>query len=127
MANLIYPTVLVIHVCCAVISVLGFTVRGYLTIQNRTAVTGFVFKKLPHIIDTVLLATAIILVILTGQYPLTTPWVTAKIIALLVYIGFGICLMRLAKTRQQQLGFFLLALTAAGYIILVALTKSPLF
>jgi len=122
----VYLTIKFIHVSCAIFSILGFTIRGMLVISNRARIDRFIFKVLPHVIDTVLLASAITLVILSGQYPYSSPWITAKIIALLVYIGLGVCFMRFAKTKLQQSCFFTLALISAAYIVLVAITKDPL-
>ena len=79
-----------IHVGCAVVSICGFTLRGLVLIKTGQKGEGVLFRIAPHIIDTVLLATAIILVVMSQQYPLVTPWVTAKVVALLVYIGLGI-------------------------------------
>jgi uncharacterized membrane protein SirB2 len=121
-----YLAIKFIHVSCAILSILGFTIRGLLVFSKQAQFDRFIFKVLPHVIDTVLLASAITLVILSGQYPYSSPWITAKIIALLIYIGLGVCFMRFARTKLQQSYFFTLALISAAYIVLVAITKDPL-
>jgi uncharacterized membrane protein SirB2 len=53
-------------------------------------------------------------------------WLSAKIIALLVYIGLGMVALRFGKSRKTRVNAWLLALLTAVYIISVAYSKSPL-
>ncbi len=57
------------------------------------------------------------------QYPGTSPWLSAKVIGLVVYILLGVALMRLARTRRQQVLALLGAILCFGYIVAVALTR----
>jgi uncharacterized membrane protein SirB2 len=41
-----------------------------------------------------------------------------------VYIGLGVVVMRTAKTRQTRIVAFALALITAGYVFMVAGTKT---
>lgn len=106
------------------ISVLGFIVRGILKIQDSSAVEKKLVKILPHVIDTVLLGSAIVLVVMSGQYPWVAPWVGIKIVGLIVYIALGVVVMRIAKTKQTRTLAFVLAIITAAYIFMVAATKS---
>ncbi|MCB1648832.1 MAG: SirB2 family protein [Pseudomonadales bacterium] len=119
-----YTLIKIIHMSCAMISVLGFLARGILKINESALVEKKLVKVLPHIIDTVLLVSAITLVVMSGQYPWVAPWVGAKIVALFVYIGLGVVVMRTAKTRQARIIAFALALATAAYIFMVAGTKT---
>jgi len=83
-------------------------------------------KVVPHIIDTVLLGSAVYLAVQSQQYPITNHWLSAKIIGLLLYIGFGMIVMRFGKTFRQQLFGFFMALLSFTYIVSVALTRNPL-
>lgn len=80
-------------------------------------------RILPHINDTLLLASAIWLVVVTRQYPLVVGWVTIKIGLLLLYIGFGTMALKRGKTRQSRTAFFAAALLTVAGIFVVALTK----
>ena len=93
---------------------------GHAYLQYRLA------KVLPHIIDTLLLGSAIGMLWVWGMSPLETPWLSAKIIALLVYIGLGMVALRFGKTRRVRVSALLLALLTAGYIVSVAYSKSAL-
>lgn len=119
-----YTFIKIIHMSFAMISVLGFLVRGILKINESPLVEKKLVRVLPHVIDTVLLLSAITLVIMSGQYPWVAPWVSAKIVGLVVYIGLGVVVMRTAKTRNARIAAFALALITAGYIFMVAGTKT---
>lgn len=119
-----YTFLKIIHMSFAMISILGFLVRGILKINESPIVEKKLVKVLPHVIDTVLLVSAITLVVMSGQYPWVAPWVGAKVLGLIVYIGLGVVVMRTAKTRQTRIIAFALALVTAAYILMVASTKT---
>ena len=121
---IMYTFIKIIHMSFAMISVLGFLARGILKINESPLVDKKLVRVLPHVIDTVLLASAITLVIMSGQYPWVAPWVSAKILGLVVYIGLGVVVMRTAKTRQARIAAFALALITVGYVFMVASTKT---
>ena len=83
-------------------------------------------KTVPHLVDTVLLSSAIALAVISQQYPLEQSWLTAKLIGLLIYIGCGMAAFRFSQRWGQTLFFFVLALCAYAYIVSVALTRNPL-
>lgn len=83
-------------------------------------------KILPHVIDTILLLSAIKLMVILNQYPPEQSWLTAKIIGLICYIGFGIVALKRGKTKTVRIGAFLLALASVGYILSVAITRNPI-
>jgi uncharacterized membrane protein SirB2 len=83
-------------------------------------------RIVPHINDTVLLLSAIILAVQINQAPLVQGWLTAKVLGLLVYIGLGMVALRFGKTKPVKALAFLSAIVVFVYIVLVALTKNPL-
>lgn len=115
-----------LHMLCAVISIVGFIVRGALRLADSPLLQKKFVKIAPHIVDTVLLLTAIGLTISIHQYPLTTPWLTAKLIGLFVYIGLGVIALRVAKNKAIIAIAYLFAIATFGYIAMVAVAKSPL-
>jgi len=66
-------TIKFIHAGCAFLSIPGFSIRGYLKIERHAEINGLVFKVLPHVIGSFLLASAITLVVMFRQYPVTSP------------------------------------------------------
>ena len=84
-------------------------------------------KIVPHVVDAVLLATAVAMAVGLAINPLETPWLMAKIVALLVYIGLGFVVMRLAKTKPVRMAAWVAAIVVFAYIVAVAVTKNPFF
>ena len=82
-------------------------------------------KIIPHIVDTLLLTSAIIIVIMSGQYPFAQDWLTAKLLALFAYIGLGTIALR-GKTKAVRVSAFIAALAVFIYIGSVAITKQVL-
>jgi len=80
----------------------------------------------PHVVDTLLLSSALAMAWLSGQYPFAQDWLTAKLCGLLVYIGCGMVALKRGRTLAIRAFFLLLALLAYAYIVSVALTRSPL-
>jgi uncharacterized membrane protein SirB2 len=115
-----------IHVSCAFISIAGFGLRGYLMMSDNPLLQHRVVRRLPHVIDTLLLLSAIMLLVVWRLSPLETPWLGAKVIALLVYIGLGMVALRFGRSKGIRVGAWLLALITAGYIVSVAYSKNPL-
>lgn len=115
-----------IHVSCIVLSFSGFFVRGIWMLQGSAKLRQRWVKSVPHIIDTLLLASAIVLAVQMRISPLEHPWLMAKIIALLVYIGVGMVALRFGRNRNVRLGAWVFGLLTFLYIVSVALTKSVL-
>lgn len=114
-----------LHVLLAWLTVAGFAVRGYWSISQNPLRHRRWVRTLPHIVDTLLLAAGIALAISWHISPLAAPWLGAKVIALLVYIGLGMLTLRSRNPLTKRVGLAASLLTA-GYIIAVAYTKSPL-
>ncbi len=121
-----YTFIKIVHMTFAMLSIFGFLGRGILKINESPIVEKKLVRILPHVIDTVLLVSAIILVVMSGLYPWVAPWVGAKVLGLIVYIGLGVVVMRTAKTRQARIIAFALALATAVFILVVAITKPML-
>jgi uncharacterized membrane protein SirB2 len=119
----IYNTLKLAHVACVVVSGSLFIYRyARLSLQPDQALPK-ALKVLPHINDTVLLSSAIGMLSLIGLNPFTTPWLLAKIVALLVYIVLGaICMRSLPGSRRQSISF-VAAISVFAYILLVGLNK----
>lgn len=117
-------TLYIIHVSCVVLSLTGFVGRGLMLFIHPQWLTNRWLKITPHIIDTLLLASAIGLLILKQYNVLEHNWLLAKTLVLVIYIAAGIYLFRFARQRISQICSFGIAMVSAGYIVLVALSKS---
>ncbi|MCG8413139.1 MAG: SirB2 family protein [Pseudomonadales bacterium] len=112
-----------LHIGFAVLSLAGFALRGIWMLTESALLQARLTRILPHINDTLLLASAIWLVIVTRQYPLVVGWVTIKIGLLLLYIGFGTMALKRGKTRQSRTIYFVISLLTIAGIFAVALIK----
>lgn len=112
-----------LHVSCVVLSGLGFFVRGVLMLKASPWLSSRLARTLPHVVDTLLLGSAITMAVMSGQYPFAQSWLTAKFFGLLAYIFLGSLALKRGRTRAQRAGFFALALLAFAYIVAVALTR----
>jgi uncharacterized membrane protein SirB2 len=122
---MIYLALKQLHIACVLVSGAGFLLRGLFILAERPLSNRWV-RILPHLVDTVLLGSAIALAVISHQYPFVQPWLTAKVIGLLAYIACGTMALKRGKTRASRAAFFAAALLIYAYIASVALTRSPL-
>lgn len=114
-----------LHVGCVVVSLAGFVLRGGLMLAGSPLLQARFLRVAPHVVDTVLLASAVWLAWFLGQYPFVHGWITAKVLGLLAYIVLGTIALKRGRTRAQRNAAFAAALIAAGYVVSVALTRDP--
>ncbi|MGH8801667.1 MAG: SirB2 family protein [Casimicrobiaceae bacterium] len=122
---MIYGDIKLIHETAAAISISGFVARGAGRLCSARWIALRSVKTLPHVVDTVLLASAIVLAWQLRLSPLTTPWIAAKIIGLVLYIMIGMIALRFGRTRNERVLAFAAAVMVFAYIVSVALTKDP--
>jgi len=115
-----------IHLITLTITITGFVLRGFLMFRESPLLQAKLVKIVPHVNDTVLLASAIWTGALINQYPFVDTWLTAKIMGALAYIVFGAFALTYGKTQRVRITCFLLALLCFGYVVAVAATKNPL-
>lgn len=111
-----------LHMTAVALSGLLFMVRGLWLLQGSAQLQAKWVKITPHVIDTLLLVSAIAMLVVLQQFP---AWVHVKITLLVVYIGLGLMAFKKAKTQGQKLTFLLAAVAVYVFLISVALTKSP--
>ena len=119
----VYLWVKTLHVACVILSLSGFAARGALMLAESPLLKARWVRVVPHVVDTALLASAAWLAWMLQQYPFVHGWLTAKIVGLLAYIGFGMVALRRGRTKRMRAIFLALALASAGYVVWVALTR----
>lgn len=118
-----YLAIKQLHMGCAAVSFSLFLVRGAWMLQGSAMLQRRWVRVLPHLVDTVLLGSAIMLAFISSQYPFAQAWLGAKVVALLLYIVLGIIALKRGRTlRTRALAFGGAVLTFA-YIVLVAVTR----
>ena len=114
------------HIACAALSGSLFVLRGIWMLRESAMLQRRWVGIAPHLVDTLLLASALIMVIWSRQYPFVQNWLTAKIIALIVYIVLGAIALKRGRNKTVRVCAFIAALAVFAYIGLVAMTKQVL-
>lgn len=114
-----------IHLTAVSLSIIGFLLRGAWMIMASPLLHKKLVRIVPHIVDTVLLVSAIAMILQIGQYPFVHGWLTAKLVALLLYILFGMVALTYGRTKPIRIAAFFAAVLSFSYIVLVALNKTP--
>lgn len=114
-----------VHMASAAISFSLFLLRGLWMLRNPSRLRALWVRVLPHFNDTLLLATAIAMVVISRQYPIEQHWLTAKLVALLLYIALGMVALKRGRTRSVRVLAWLAALGVFLYIVAVAVTRNP--
>ena len=120
-----YLWVKYVHVACVILSLSGFAARGALMLADSPLLNARWVRIAPHLVDTALLASAAWLAVVLQQYPFVHGWLTAKVLGLLAYIGFGMVALRRGRTKGVRAAFLALACASAAYVVWVALTRDP--
>lgn len=113
------------HLLIIAIAFLAFFLRGLLMMRSSPAANHKLFKILPHILYTLLIATGIALAVELHFSPMQQPWLLAKIIALVVYVVLGVLTFKHPKLAVRKF-LWLLNLAVFAYIASVAMSKNPL-
>lgn len=112
-----------LHGLFVILSLILFSVRGYWMLRDCPALQARWVKIAPHIIDTLLLLTALwaawLLFWSHGAHP---AFITVKIIGLIVYIGLGLIALKLGKTKTIRAIAFIAALMVYAYLMAVGVT-----
>jgi uncharacterized membrane protein SirB2 len=121
-----YAAVKHIHITSVAISGSFFVLRGIWAMRNSPLLQERWVRIAPHLIDTILLTSALLMVFWSGQYPFAQAWLTAKVLALLLYIVLGSIALKRGKTARGRALAFCAALAVLAYILAVAVTRSVL-
>ena len=121
-----YFAVKAIHQAAVILSVTGFSARGLGSLLSARWVSGRLAKTLPHVVDAVLLGSALWLAWTLRLTPAAAPWLLAKIIGLLGYIGLGMVALKPTRPAPVRAAAWLAALATFGWIVSVAITKNPM-
>ncbi len=112
-----------VHAGLALISLVGFTIRGVWMMRRSPMLARRWVRIAPHVVDTLLLLSGITLVIQYRIYPTEQPWLAAKLLALVVYIVVGSIALKRGKTRTIRVTAFFAALIVFAYMLAVANTR----
>lgn len=121
-----YPTIKAAHVGLALLSGGLFAGRGLGVLMGASTPLSPPVRRLSQAIDSALLAAALLLLASLRFEPLAMPWLQAKLVLLLAYIGLGTLALRRAPTPATRALAFAAALACFGTMLSVARTHDPL-
>lgn len=111
------------HIATVHISLALFLLRGFWMLRESPRLRDRWIRVVPHVNDTLLLAAAIAMLVVGGFNPLHHPWLMAKIIGLLAYIGVGTVALKRGRTKAVRVKALVVAVGIFAYIVAVAATK----
>ncbi len=121
-----YVVIKTLHQAAVALSVTGFFARGWGSLLDAEWTRSRGARTLPHVIDTALLTSALLLAWMLGLTPAAAPWLTAKIIGLLFYIALGMVALRPGRAAPVRAAAWIAAMLTFAWIVSVAITKNPL-
>lgn len=122
----LYPQLRLMHVSFVLLSGGLFGMRGLLMLAGSRYVNDVMLRWMSYTIDSALLITAVMLMILLHQYPLQQAWLTAKVLLVLAYIVLGVYALRRGATYRARTLCFLAAVLVYLFVISVARAHDPL-
>ncbi len=121
-----YLTLKNLHIALAVITASGFVLRAWWSVSDSPQRDRRLVRVLPHLIDTLLLASGLGLLWLASMSLTQNPWLGWKIAGLVAYIIIGSIAIRYGRTPGIRLGAAVVASGVFAYIVGVAINKSGL-
>lgn len=119
-----YESLKLFHIGAAAASISGFSLRVYWMMTSSAWLGHRWVKVLPHVVDTLFLASGIGLLFVLHLSLVQSVWLLAKLTALAIYVALGSIALRHGKTIRARTTAAALALATYVYIVGVALSKS---
>lgn len=116
-----------LHISAVVLSITFFCIRTYWLLAQPKALESKLIKRLPHVIDSILLLSAFAM-LYVGNISIGSdnPWIITKIIAISLYIATGVYIFRIAKNKTQIYIALCFVVLIYYYIIQTAITKNAI-
>lgn len=115
-----------LHLTTLAVTLALFVLRGAWMMAESSRLNARWVRIVPHLNDSLLLASGISLAVLTQQYPLVNSWLTAKFFALILYIVLGTLALKRGRTRNQRIAAWIATLLVFSYMVAVAVPRDPL-
>ena len=114
-----------LHALAVVLSLIGFVTRGIWMLADSSMLARKWVKITPHVVDTVLLVSALVAAwLLFWRHGAHPDFLTVKIVGLIVYIGLGLVAMRFGKTRGLRASAWVLAILVFLYVAAVGVANT---
>lgn len=119
-----YQLIKHLHVTFVTLSIILFCTRASWSVAGSARLQQRWVKVAPHIIDSLLLLFGIWLMIVLQLKPQDNPWLVAKWVGLVFYIGLGTVAIKRGRSGLMRFGFALAAVVVFAYIVGCAIEKT---
>lgn len=123
----IYTLTKHLHMTAVVLTILLFILRFFWLLKSSDMLQKKWVKIVPHVIDTVLLASAVTLCFLIPLNPLQHPWLWQKIVLVVLYIFTGFYVLKRAQGLTSKWVGFGVAMACLAFAGKMAVSKQALF
>lgn len=123
----LYSALKHLHISLVSLSIAFFMLRFFWRWTQSSRLQNRWVKIAPHLIDSLLLLSAIGMLKLVWGNPFALPWLRYKIILLCAYIVLGSVALKRAQSRRGQALAFTLALLCLAIMVTLAMYKPALF
>ena len=120
-----YLAIKYLHVIAAVLTILGFVLRGLWMMSDSAKLDRPIARVAPHVVDAILLLSGVAMLTLLSLNPLAQAWLVAKFAGIVAYILLGTVAIRRGRTDHERLVAFAAALAVFAYVVGAAVSKSP--
>lgn len=120
-----YTVLKTLHLCAAATSLTLFLFRAQLMLRRSAALEKRLWRTVPHVVDTLLLASGVGLLFLFAGAPLAELWFQFKLVLLMAYIFFGALALRYGRTYRIRAGALVVALVLFALIVATAFARVP--
>ena len=117
------------HLLTVAVTALMFILRFCWLLRGSPLLQQSWVRIIPHLNDTLLLLSGVLLVTVTHFYPFSPQgsWLTEKLFGVIIYIALGfIALGKRPRAQKVRWIAFIVALAALVAIVRIATTKMPL-
>ncbi len=114
-----------LHVLLAILTAFSFCLRGYWMLGRSPKLEAPWTRRLPHVVDALLLLTGLTMAVGLAISPLAHPWLAAKLVAIVVYVIIGSVALKRGRTYRQRVLALGLSVLVLLYVFAAALSHDP--
>ncbi|HRA77829.1 MAG TPA: SirB2 family protein [Burkholderiaceae bacterium] len=121
-----YPQTRLAHIGLVTLSGTLFALRGAAAIAGARWSSLAPLRYASYLIDTALLAAALLLLAMLRINPLAEAWLAVKLALLPAYVVLGVMALRRARSQTGRVAWFVAALACFGAMYSIARAHHPL-
>lgn len=121
-----YASLKLLHVTLAALSISGFLLRAWWSINGSPLLQTRLARTAPHIVDTLFLFAGIGMIWSASLPVAELTWLHAKFVGLVLYILAGTVAIKRGKSTEIRIMATLLAVGLFAWVVGISIRKSPL-